>query len=270
MTASQLEALIYEKSSFLCVGLDTDISRIPKHLHKEERPVLAFNQQIVDYTKDLCVAYKINTAFYECRGADGWKDLEDTIRMIPDSHFVIADAKRGDIGNTSAMYAKAFFSEMNVDAITLSPYMGVDTVSPFLTFENKWIILLALTSNSSSADFQQIRSESGSRFYEEVLQISRHWGSVDNTMYVVGATHPEQISGIRNIIPEHFMLVPGVGAQGGDLREVFLANGPKPRLLVNSSRGIIFASEGEDFAKAARAKALELSTEMGELLHSSS
>ena len=262
---------IKAKKSFLCVGLDTDIKKIPQHLLNEEDPVFAFNKAIIDATAEYAVAYKPNTAFYEVYGAKGWASLEKTINYIKENHpeiFVIADAKRGDIGNTSANYAKAFFETLKADAITVAPYMGVDSVEPFLGFENKWIILLALTSNKGSKDFQYLNAD-GKELYKNVLMKSQEWADENKMMYVVGATHPEELGKIRKMLPNHFFLVPGVGAQGGDLQSV-AKHGLNDQigLLVNSSRGIIYASNGEDFAERAAEEAKKLQKQMEELLKS--
>ena len=258
MTREELNEQIRLKGSFLCIGLDTDLRRIPEHLLREERPVLAFNKAIIEATQDLCVAYKINTAFYEARGAEGWRDLEDTFALIPDEIFTIADAKRADIGNTSAQYARAFFERMDVDALTLAPYMGRDSIAPFLEYRDKWSILLALTSNPGSRDFQ-MWPEGGEPLYKRVLQEAASWAGPDQLMFVVGATHPEKLAEIRALVPEHFFLVPGVGAQGGDLRAVAeAAMTERGGLLVNSSRGIIYAGSGRDFAERARGVAVSL------------
>jgi len=267
MTRDQLVALIRERRSFLCVGLDTDTNRIPAHLHKEEDPVFAFNKAIIDATRDLCVAYKPNTAFYEALGASGWRSLEKTVEYIGSEHFIIADAKRGDIGNTSKRYAKAFFEGMGVDAITVAPYMGEDSVTPFLGFPGKWVILLALTSNPGSADFQFLETGDSQKLFERVLQTSQTWSSPAELMYVVGATHPEKFREIRAIVPDHFLLVPGVGAQGGSLSEVCRYGMNKDiGLLVNSSRGILYAGDGAGFAEQARASAKSLQIEMSNIL----
>lgn len=274
MTKEELFGNIKKKKSFLCVGLDTDITKIPKHLLKAEDPVFEFNKQIIDSTKDLCVSYKPNMAFYETQGAKGWISLEKTISYINQNCtdiFTIADAKRGDIGNTSKMYAKAFLEGLNFDSITVAPYMGEDSVTPFLEYKNKWIILLALTSNSGSKDFQTVQIQqpltNSQQLYQQVLEISKKWGTSENMMYVVGATKAEMLSDIRKIIPEHFLLVPGVGAQGGSLQEVAKFGMNKEcGLLVNSSRGIIYAGTDEDFADQARAEALKLQKEMEQLL----
>lgn len=267
MNRTELIAEIRSKKSFLSVGLDTDINRIPKHLLSEPDPVFAFNKAIIDATAPYCVAYKPNLAFYEARGVAGWQSLEKTLNYIPKTHFTIADAKRGDIGNTSKMYAQAMFEQMSFDSITVAPYMGIDSVQPFLAFENKWVILLALTSNKGSADFQMTIQEEGIPLYEKVLRKSQEWGSPENMMFVVGATHPTYFDKIREIAPDHFLLVPGVGAQGGDLAAVAKHGMNKDiGLLVNSSRGIIYASDGEDFAEVAAVKAKELAEQMAALM----
>jgi len=270
MTRQELIGNIRKKKSFLCVGLDTEINKIPPHLLREEDPVFEFNRQIIDATIDFAVAYKPNLAFYESLGLKGWISLEKTIsylHMKKDHAFLIADAKRGDIGNTSAQYAKAFFEILDVDAITVAPYMGSDSVQPFLAYPNKWIILLALTSNKGASDFQYIKSGE-THLFEQVLKTSSHWGTPDNMMYVVGATQAQQLETIRNIIPEHFLLVPGVGAQGGSLREVVRYGMTKDiGLLVNASRSIIFASSKEDFAEKAREEAEKMQKEMATLMN---
>lgn len=267
MTRVELYQQILKKQSYLCVGLDTDINRIPKHLLTLEDPIFEFNKQIIDATRDLCVAYKPNTAFYESLGAKGWTALEKTIEYIGEEHLVIADAKRGDIGNTSKMYARAFFEQMNAGALTVAPYMGVDSVQPFLEFENKWVVLLGLTSNKGSQDFQFDTVNGEMPLYEKVLRTAQTWGTLDNLMFVVGATHPEKFQEIRKIAPDHFLLVPGVGAQGGDLKKLSKYGlNDHCGLLVNSSRGIIYASDGEDFAEQARAKAKILQEQMAEML----
>ncbi|NOX87036.1 MAG: orotidine-5'-phosphate decarboxylase [Chlorobi bacterium] len=271
MTANQLFELIRKKRSFLCVGLDTDINKIPEHLKNTDDPVFEFNKAIVDATHDLAVAYKPNLAFYESLGARGWESLDKTvdyIRRKTKDIFLIADAKRGDIGNTSALYARTFFETFDFDAVTLAPYMGLDTVTPFLAYEGKWSVILALTSNKSAGDFQYITGKTtGKRLYETVLEKSSRWGTTDQIMYVVGATKAEALQDIRKIVPDHFLLVPGVGAQGGSLTEV-AKYGMNSRcgLLVNSSRGIIYSSKGEDFAEQARMKAKEMQEEMNGLL----
>jgi len=270
MNRKQLIEQIKIKKSFLCVGLDTDIELIPKFLLDFEDPVLEFNKRIIDATHDLCVAYKPNSAFYESRGIAGWKSLIDTSNYIPKTCLGIIDAKRGDIGNTSTMYAKAFFdhssSGMNFDAITIAPYMGSDSVKPFLAFEDKWVILLALTSNEGGKDFQFIDTENG-RLFENVIQKANSWAGNDRMMYVVGATRAEEFLNIRKYAPDHFLLVPGVGAQGGSLEEVCKYGlSANCGLLVNSSRSIIFASKGEDFAERAREEAKKLQTEMEVIL----
>ncbi len=262
MNRDYLIQQIKEKKSFLCVGLDTDIEKIPVHLRTAADAVFQFNKQIIDATKDLCVAYKINTAFYEAHGIKGWEALEKTLNYIPDTHFKIADAKRGDIGNTSAQYAKAFFETIPFDAITVAPYMGSDSVKPFLNYKDKWTIVLGLTSNEGSIDFEQ--QKIGDHFlYEEVLQKTSSWGTKENLMFVVGATKATDLSSIRKIIPDHFLLIPGVGAQGGSLADVCKYGLNKDcGLLVNASRAIIYAGKNEDFAEEARKVALQYQTEM--------
>ena len=264
MTREELINQIKSKESFLCVGLDTDIKKIPRHLLKTSDPLFEFNKQIIDATIDSCVAYKPNLAFYEAQGPAGMESLWKTIEYIPKEVFTIADAKRGDIGNTSSLYARAFFESLDFDSITVAPYMGVDSVSPFLQYESKWVILLALTSNKGSLDFQDLTIEGKSnKLYEEVLNISQQWGTVNNLMYVVGATKAERLVNIRELIPEHFILVPGVGAQGGSLEEVAKYGMNKDcGLLVNSSRGIIYASNENDFAKQAGKEARKLQKKM--------
>ena len=266
MTSADLFLQIQKKKSFLCVGLDTDLSRIPKHLLKEDDPIFAFNKQIIDATKDLCIAYKPNIAFYEAEGIKGWEALQKTLDYIPDNIFTIADAKRGDIGNTTKKYADAFFKHMDFDSITVAPYMGEDSVSPFLEYSGKWSIILALTSNKGSFDFQRLESEN-TALYKTVIERSSKWGSTDQIMYVVGATRAEDLSDIRKIIPDHFLLVPGVGAQGGSLKEV-VKHGMNSQcgLIINSSRGIIYAGDGEDFATVARSKAKDLQMQMSTYL----
>lgn len=269
MTRLELISIIRKKKSFLCVGLDSELSKIPPHLLREEDPVFEFNKQIIDATIDFAVAYKPNLAFYESSGLKGWISLEKTISYLhlkKDHVFLIADAKRGDIGNTSSQYAKAFFEILDVDAITIAPYMGSDSVQPFLAYPGKWAILLALTSNKGANDFQYLES-GGSRLFEHVLQTSGKWGTPENMMYVVGATQARQLEAIRKIIPDHFLLVPGVGAQGGSLREVAQYGMTKDTgLLVNASRSIIFASSKEDFAEKAREEAEKMQKEMAALM----
>ncbi|HEX2933966.1 MAG TPA: orotidine-5'-phosphate decarboxylase [Bacteroidales bacterium] len=271
MTANQLYHQIKEKKSFLCVGLDTDLNKIPRMLLDFEYPIFEFNKQIVDATADFTIAYKPNLAFYEMHGAAGWISLEMTVNYIREKYpeiFIIADAKRGDIGNTSGMYAKAFFEKMDFDAITVSPYMGSDSVMPFLEYKNKWVIILALTSNQGAEDFQYTKGKSADKvLYEQVLQTSSIWGTTNNIMYVVGATKAEMLAKIRTIVPDHFLLVPGVGAQGGSLKDVAKYGfNSKCGLIVNSSRAIIYADCTNDFAKVAREKAQEMQEEMEELL----
>ena len=259
MTRAELVAQIRTKHSCLCVGLDSDIQKIPKHLLKEKNPILAFNKAIIDATKDYCVAYKPNIAFYEVLGARGWEILEETLNYIPSTHFTIADAKRGDIGNTSKMYAKTFFETYNFDSITIAPYMGRDSVQPFLEFDGKWAILLALTSNSGAQDFERLRLENNDFLYQEVVQKSQQWGTPENLMYVVGATAPDALKDIRRLAPEHFFLIPGVGAQGGDLEEVMQAAcNTEVGILVNASRSILYASGEADFQEMAAAEALRM------------
>lgn len=270
MTADQLYQNICRKKSFLCVGLDTDIDLIPSHLLEKKDPVFEFNKAIIDATAPFTVCYKPNAAFYEKMGAKGWESFAKTVDYIAENYadiFVIADAKRGDIGNTSNMYAQAFFEDCGVDAVTLSPYMGYDTAKPFLGYDGKWAVVLALTSNPSASDFELLKLEDGSLLYEQVLRTVSTWGDTNNTMFVVGATKAEMLDNIRAIVPDHFLLVPGVGAQGGSLEEV-ARHGLNSRcgLLVNSSRGIIYASKGEDFASAAGVAAKELQEQMAQYL----
>ena len=264
MTREELYRNIKAKKSFLCIGLDTDLKKIPRHLHKSDDPIFEFNKQIIDATHDLCVAYKPNIAFYESIGSAGWESLEKTadyLKQFKDI-FTIADAKRGDIGNTSSMYAQAFFGSMDFDSITVAPYMGEDSVTPFLEYEGKWVILLALTSNKGANDFQTEND-----LYKTVLKKSQQWSSVDNMMYVIGATRAEMLADVRKIAPDHFLLVPGVGAQGGSLRKVAKYGMNKQcGLLVNSSRNIIYASDKEDFALKAREEAMKIQKEMASLL----
>lgn len=267
MNKSEIYAQIKKKKSFLCVGLDTDIERIPIHLLSEKDPIFTFNKAIIDATSDYCVAYKINTAFYEARGIEGWQSMQKTLDYIPKDIFTIADAKRGDIGNTVNQYAKAFFENMDFDSITVSPYMGQDSVKPFLKYENKWVILLALTSNQSSQDFELQTLENGQKLYEKVLETSKKWASPQNLMYVVGATQAQHLKEIREIVPEHFLLIPGVGAQGGSLEEVVKFGMTKDcGLLINSSRGIIYAGQEEDFAQKSAEAAQKIQIEMAKLL----
>ena len=272
MNRQQLINEIFTKKTFLCVGLDTDINKIPAHLKNEDDPIFTFNKAIIDATAPYCVAYKPNLAFYECYGLKGMLAFEKTIQYIKENHpnhFTIADAKRGDIGNTSKMYAQTFFEEYNLDSVTVAPYMGEDSVKPFLEYEGKWVILLALTSNKGSHDFQLTEDKQGERLFEKVLKKSQEWGTTENLMYVVGATQGKMFEDIRRIAPEHFLLVPGVGAQGGSLQEVCKYGMTKDcGLLVNSSRGIIYASTDTNFAEVAAAKAKELQDEMAvELEH---
>ena len=269
MLYQELFEQIKRKKSFLCVGLDSDIKKIPVHLLDAEDPVYEFNKAIIDATADITIAYKPNIAFYESRGVEGWESLGKTIEYIKTNYpevLTIADAKRGDIGNTSEMYAHAFLERLDFDSITVAPYMGEDSVTPFLKYEGKWVILLALTSNKGAYDFQFFE-ENGEKLYEKVLRKSQDWGNAQNMMYVVGATKAEMLSGIREIVPDHFLLVPGVGAQGGSLQEVakYGMNG-QCGLIVNSSRGIIFADNTENFAVRARVEAIKLQQEMKELL----
>lgn len=270
MNYHELVEQIRSKKSFLCVGLDTDLKKIPEHLLQEEDPIFAFNKAIIDATAPYCVAYKPNLAFYECFGVKGWVAFEKTIKYIRENYpeqFIIADAKRGDIGNTSSMYARAFFEDMDVDALTVAPYMGEDSVTPFLQYEGKWVVLLALTSNKGSHDFQLTTDTRGERLFEKVLSTSKLWGDAQNMMYVVGATQGSLFADIRKIAPRHFLLVPGVGAQGGSLEEVCkYGMTPDCGLIVNSSRGIIYADTTERFAEVAGEKARELQQQMAALL----
>lgn len=268
MTRQQLFEQIKKKESFLCVGLDTDLNKIPRHLLSASDPVFEFNRQIIDATHQYAVAYKPNTAFYEAQGSKGWESLQKTLEYIPKDIFTIADAKRADIGNTSSMYARAFFENMDFDSVTVAPYMGSDSVKPFLEFNRKWVIILAATSNPGGLDFQDlIISSDGEKLYERVIRQSAEWGNANNTMYVVGATRPETLIGIRRIVPEHFLLIPGVGAQGGDLHSVCKYGMNKHcGLLVNSSRGIIYCDDSENFAKAAGEAAHKIQLEMAEIL----
>ncbi|MCD8202569.1 MAG: orotidine-5'-phosphate decarboxylase [Prevotella sp.] len=266
MNRQQLVEQIFSKQTFLCVGLDTDIKKIPEYLLKETNPVFTFNKAIIDATAPYCVAYKPNLAFYESLGTKGMIAFEKTIKYLKENypeHFIIADAKRGDIGNTSAMYARTFFEEYDLDALTVAPYMGEDSVSPFLKYEDKWVILLALTSNKGSHDFQLTTDTTGERLFEKVIRKSQEWGNANNMMYVVGATQGEMFKDIRKVAPNHFLLVPGVGAQGGSLQEVCKYGMIKDcGLIVNSSRGIIYSSNNENFAKEAARQAQKVQKEM--------
>jgi len=266
LTRSELISQINRKKSFLCVGLDTDIRKIPKHLLDAEDPVFEFNKSIIDATREFAVAYKPNIAFYECMGPKGWESLRKTLDYIPEDIFSIADAKRGDIGNTSSMYAQTFFSQYDFDSVTVAPYMGEDSVTPFLEFKDKWVVLLALTSNKGALDFQ-MDTIGGERVFEKVLRVSQQWGNANNMMYVVGATRGELFADVRKVAPDHFLLVPGVGAQGGSLQDVCqYGMNQDCGLLVNSSRGIIYASSGIDFAERAADEALKVQLEMAALL----
>jgi orotidine-5'-phosphate decarboxylase len=269
MNYEKLFETIVRKHSFLCVGLDSEMEKIPSFLQKRRDPIFEFNKRIIDATHEFTVAYKPNVAFYESSGAKGWTSLDSTVRYIKDNHpdiFVIADAKRGDIGNTSKMYAKAFLENMPFDAVTVAPYMGEDSVTPFLLYDEKWVVLLALTSNKGADDFQY-HDEDGIKLFERVLSVSQKWGSINNMMYVVGATHADMLKSIRKLVPDHFLLIPGVGAQGGSLEEVSKYGfNSKCGLLVNSSRGIIFADSSANFDKIASQKAKELQVEMEKYL----
>lgn len=267
MTRQELIDQIRTKRSFLCVGLDTDLAKIPPHLLDSKDPIFEFNKAIIDATKDFCVAYKPNIAFYECLGPAGWESLKKTIDYIPSNMFTIADAKRGDIGNTSRYYANTFFDYLNADSVTIAPYMGEDSVTPFMEHEGKWAIVLALTSNKGALDFQFIADEQNEELYKKVLKKSIQWGTPDNLMFVVGATRAEGIGEVRELVPDHFFLVPGVGAQGGSLEDVARYGWNKDcGLLVNSSRGIIYASNGFDYAEKAREAAYALQQEMDAIL----
>ncbi len=270
MTKQELIEQIKTKRSFLCVGLDTDIKKIPAHLLDSEDPLFSFNKAIIDSTAPYCIAYKPNLAFYESNGVKGWISFEKTIQYLNENypdHFIIADAKRGDIGNTSSMYARTFFEEMNLDSLTVAPYMGEDSVTPFLQYPGKWVILLALTSNKGSHDFQLTEDNSGERLFEKVLKRSQQWGNDENMMYVVGATQGKLFADIRKIVPNHFLLVPGVGAQGGSLEEVCeYGMNADCGLIVNSSRAIIYADSTERFAEVAGEKAREVQGEMSSIL----
>ena len=269
MTTQELTQQIHLKKSFLCIGLDVDLTKIPPHLLQLEDPIFEFNKAIIDATHDLCVSYKPNTAFYEAYGIKGWKSLEKTINYINEKYpeiFTIADAKRGDIGNTSSMYAKAFLEDFNFDSVTVAPYMGKDSVEPFLAFENKQTILLALTSNEGAFDFQTLETN-GTALYKHVLETSKSWKNAHNLMYVVGATKAEYFADIRKIVPDSFLLVPGVGAQGGNLQDVCKYGlNDSIGLLINSSRAIIYASSGENYTEKAREEALKIQSEMSEIL----
>ncbi len=266
MNRQQLVEQIFKKETFLCVGLDTDIRKIPKHLLNDDDPIFAFNKAVIDSTAPYCVAYKPNLAFYESRGTKGMIAFEHTIKYLKQSypnHFIIADAKRGDIGNTSTLYARTFFEEYDVDALTVAPYMGEDSVLPFIAYNDKWVILLALTSNKGSYDFQLTTDSEGERLFEKVIRKSKNWGNENNLMYVVGATRGEMFTDIRKVAPNHFLLVPGVGAQGGSLQDVCKYGMIKDcGLIVNSSRGIIYASSKEDFAEEAGRQAQKIQKEM--------
>jgi len=271
MNTIQIFEQIKKKRSFLCVGLDTDLNKIPPHLLKSEDPIYDFNREIVDATQDISIAYKPNLAFYESQGAAGWNSLEKTVDYIKRNYpdiFLIADAKRGDIGNTSGMYAKAFFENMDFDAITISPYMGKDSVSQFLNYKDKWVILLAVTSNPSATDFQFIsNTDSGEELFKSVVKAGNNWGSANNIMFVIGATRAEMLKEIRAIAPDSFLLIPGIGAQGGSLESVVRYGMNKQcGLIVNSSRSIIYASNDEDFALAARKQAMIIQEEMSAFL----
>lgn len=267
MTRKQLIQQIKKKKSYLCVGLDTDITKIPPHLLKYKNPILEFNKQIIEATHDVCVAYKPNIAFYEMYGAKGWETLEKTVQHIPNHIFKIADAKRGDIGNTSNMYAKAFLENMPFDAITIAPYMGEDSIKPFLEIKNKWVIVLGLTSNKGAQDFQFLKSNK-KPLYQNVMEKCMQYGTADNMMFVIGATKASYFKDIRMFCPDHFFLVPGVGAQGGDLQALSQFGMNKDcGLLVNATRSIIYASNGKDFAEKARVEAIRMQQEMKLLMH---
>jgi orotidine-5'-phosphate decarboxylase len=266
MNRQELVQLIRERKSYLCIGLDTDIHKIPKHLLSHPDPIFAFNKAIIDATKDICVAYKINTAFYECQGIRGWESLQRTVEYIPKEIFTIADAKRGDIGNTSTYYAKTFYETYGFDSVTVAPYMGRDSVEPFLAFSEKWAIVLGLTSNEGSHDVQQLKVD-GEFVYEKVMKTTASWGTPDNMMFVVGATKADVVADIRRLLPDHFFLVPGVGAQGGSLKEISEKGMNKEvGLLVNASRAVIYAGNDEKFAEDARAVALQYQAEMAQYL----
>lgn len=263
MTRRELHAQIQNKKSCLCIGLDTDIQKIPTQFRKAKDPIFEFNKAVIEATHDLCVAYKPNIAFYESLGIPGWTALEKTLDYIPDGIFTIADAKRGDIQNTSKMYAKTFFECLDFDAVTVAPYMGEDSVAPFMAFKEKWVIVLGLTSNPGSSDFQQLRLDNGEMLYERVIKTVQKWGSPDNLMFVVGATRNEMIENVRKLVPEHFFLIPGIGAQGGDLQEVMMrGKNEQTGMLINSSRNIIYAGDGPDFQEKVRASAQQLQESM--------
>lgn len=270
MTREELLNQIRKKKSVLCVGLDTDLDKVPTHLLKSDDPIFEFNRAVIEATADIAVAYKPNLAFYEAYGVKGWQSLEKTMRYLDENYpdiFTIADAKRGDIGNTSLRYAKSFFETLNFDSVTVAPYMGHDSVKPFLQFSNKWVILLALTSNAGASDFQKLETVEGDRLFEKVIRRSAEWGSTENLMYVVGATRAEAFTEIRRLIPNHFLLIPGVGAQGGDLVKVMeSAIHNEPNILINSSRGIIYAGSGRDFKEAIRQAALALQKKMSRFI----
>ena len=270
MNCQELFENIRRKKSFLCVGLDTDIRKIPTHLQGRENAIFTFNKAIIDATADLCVAYKPNLAFYESLGLEGWKAFEDTVRYIRTNYpdmLIIADAKRGDIGNTSEMYARSFFEHLDIHAVTVAPYMGEDSVKPFLNYENRWVIVLGLTSNKGSHDFQLTADANGERLFEKVVRVAQTWGTTDNMMFVVGATQGSLFEDIRRVAPNHFLLVPGVGAQGGSLSEVAkYGMNDHCGLIVNSSRQIIYADNSENFAEAARQQALNVQQEMEQIL----
>lgn len=266
MNYTQLVSTIHSKKSLLCVGLDTDLEKIPQHLLTEEDPAFAFNKAIIDATKDYTVAYKINTAFYEAQGIKGWLTMEKTLEYIPKDIFTIADAKRGDIGNTSEQYAKTFFHTYPFDSVTVAPYMGSDSVKPFLKFDGKWAIILGLTSNAGSADFQ-LQQSGEELLYEKVLHTAASWGSHENTMFVIGATRMEQLQHVRELLPQHFFLIPGVGAQGGDVATVCTnAMNKDGGVLINVSRGVIYVSKGEDFAEKAGEAARDYQQQMAAYL----
>ena len=264
MNRQELISQIKQKQSYLCVGLDTDIEKMPPHLNGD---VMAFNKAVIEATKDYCVSYKVNTAFYEAQGVEGWKNLKETFDMIPNSHFIIADAKRGDIGNTSNQYSKAFFEKMNCDAVTVAPYMGKDSLQSFLDYKNKWTIVLGLTSNKGAEDFELLELANGKKLYKEVIEKISGWGTDENLMFVTGATQASHLGDLRQIIPNHFLLIPGVGKQGGDLNAISkVALNDDIGILVNASRSIIFASQGEDYAEAAGKEAKKIAEEMREIL----